>query len=366
MTLFYELIQVALGNRTALSRTPSEAEWYDLYNMCQKQSVVGVSFDALECLNEQRQKPPLDLLYQWIGDAEQIKQQNLRVNRRCVDISRMFAEAGFKTCILKGQGNAKMYANPLARTSGDIDIWVMVLGQAKRQSRAQGEGFTVEETRQRIDEFVHSSFPEIKGGRMHIEFPVFDDVAVEVHYIPRYMYAPKHDRLLQDFFREKAEEQFRNQVSLAGAEGTCAVPTVEFNLVQQLSHMMSHVMGEGIGLRQFIDYYYVLRQFRDESLEFRVRLREMGLLKFAQGVMWIEKELLGLEDKYLIVEPSEKIGRAIQRTIEDGGNFGHHSSLNTLRHQSLIGRAIGGAKQSLRAMRYFPTEAAWKVIRKLV
>ena len=96
---------------------------------------------------------------------------------------------------------------------------------------------------------------------------MFDDVAVEVHYIPRYMYAPKYDRLLQDFFREKAEEQFCNQVTLEGAEGTCAVPTVEFNLVQQLSHMMSHVMGEGIGLRQFIDYYYVLRQFRDESLE---------------------------------------------------------------------------------------------------
>ena len=54
MTLFYELIQVALGNRTALSRTPSEAEWYDLYNMCQKQSVVGVAFDALECLNRLR------------------------------------------------------------------------------------------------------------------------------------------------------------------------------------------------------------------------------------------------------------------------------------------------------------------------
>ena len=109
MTLFYELIQVALGNRTVLSRTPSETEWRDLYKMCQKQSVVGVVFDALDDLNEQRQKPPLDFLYQWIGDAEQIKQQNLRVNRRCVEISRMFAEAGFKTCILKGQGNARMY-----------------------------------------------------------------------------------------------------------------------------------------------------------------------------------------------------------------------------------------------------------------
>ena len=356
MTLFYELIQVALGNRTTLSRSPLEAEWHDLYEMCQKQSVTGVAFEALDGLSKQGQKLPLNLLYQWIGDSEQIKQQNLKVNKRCLEITQMFAEAGFEACILKGQGNARMYPNPLARTSGDIDLWLIV----------QNGGRAVKETRNRIDEFVHQKYPEVKGGKMHIEFPVFDDVAVEVHYIPRYMYAPKHDRRLQAFFLEKADEQFGNLVRFLGVDGLCAVPTVDFNLVQQLSHMMSHVMGEGIGLRQFIDYYYVLRQFRVDSLELTVRLHDMGLLRFAQGVMWVEKELLGLEDKYLIVEPSERIGRAIQQTIEEGGNFGHHSSLNTLRHQSLIGRAIGGAKQSLRAMRYFPTEAAWKLIRKVI
>lgn len=359
MTLFYELMQVALGNKTVLRRTPSEEEWYALNKMCQKQSVTGVAFEDLDGLSRQGQKPPLDLLYQWISDAEQIRQQNLKVNRHCVEISRMFAEAGFKTCILKGQGNARMYPNPLARTSGDIDVWV--LGHTDLADCTDKAIL-----RQEVDDFVQSKFPEVNGGRMHIEFPVFDDVAVEVHYIPIYMHAPWYDRQMQAFFNEKAEEQFCNQVTLEGAEGTCAVPTVEFNLVQQLSHLMSHFMGEGIGLRQFIDYYYVLQQFRAERLGLRDLLRKMGLLKFAQGVMWIEKELLGLEDKYLIVEPSEKIGRAIKQTIEEGGNFGHHSSLNKFRHQSFFGRIVGGSKQWLRAMRYFPTEAAWKVIRKVI
>ena len=90
------------------------------------------------------------------------------------------------------------------------------------------------------------------------------------------------------------------------------------------------------------------------------------MLKFAQGVMWVEKELLGLEEKYLIVEPSEWIGRAILQTIEEGGNFGHHSSVNVYRHQSSFGRVVGGAKQSLRAMRYFPMEATWKLLKKLI
>ena len=203
--------------------------------------MTGVAFQILDGLSKQRQKPPLDLLCQWIGGDGQIKQQNLKVNQRCVEITWMFAEAGFKVCILKGQGNARMYPNPLARTAGDIDAWVSGLTDN-----------TDDSLRERVDRFVHSRFPEIKGGRMHIEFPVFDDVTVEVHYIPRYMCAPWHDKRLQAFFMEKAEEQFRNQVALEGVEGMCAVPTVAFNLIQQLSHMMSHFMGEGIGLKQFI------------------------------------------------------------------------------------------------------------------
>lgn len=345
MNLFYELVKVALGNNSVLSRIPSDAEWYNLYKICQEQCITGVVFEALDRLSKQGQKPPLDLLYQWICDAELIKQQNLIVNRRCVEISRMFAEAGFKTCILKGQGNALLYPNPLSRTSGDIDIWV-------------------DADKNIIDEFVHKRFSNIKGGRMHIEFPVFDDVSVEVHYIPRYMFAPWHDRCIQAFFQKKADVQFGNMVTLEGTEGVCAVTTVDFSLVQQMSHLMSHYMGEGIGLRQFIDYYYLLNYHAVDTGIIDV-FRHCGLLEFAQGVMWIEKTLLGVDDNYLIVKPSERIGLAIKHTIEEGGNFGHHSSLNTFRHQSLIGRAIGGAKQSLRAMHYFPTEAAWKVIRKV-
>jgi len=359
MELFFELIQFALGNRTVLSKTPSPEEWLSLFEQAKKQAVVGIAFEALDQLSKEGQKPPLNLLYQWIGCAEQIKQQNLIVNKRCIEITKMFSDAGFRTCILKGQGNARLYPNPLLRTSGDIDLWVTVHGRDKKEG-----------LREKIDGFVHNKFPEVKGGRMHIQFPIFSDIAVEVHYIPRYMNTPKYDRRLQTLFQKTSEEQFNHLVTLQGAEGTCAVPTTEFNLVQQLSHLMSHFMGEGIGLRQFVDYYYVLKAYPEEghseTTDITELLKECGLLKFARGVMWVENRLLGLEEEYLIAEPSERIGRAIQRTIEEGGNFGHHSSVNAYRHQSAIGRFVGGAKQSLRAMRYFPTEATWKLIRKII
>ena len=39
------------------------------------------------------------------------------------------------------------------------------------------------------------------------------------------------------------------------------IPTVEFNIILQLTHIYSHLMNEGIGLRLLVDYYYVLCDF---------------------------------------------------------------------------------------------------------
>ena len=122
--LFYEIIEIALGNRSELSKRPTNQEWIDIFELSQEQTVVGVAFLALENLSKRDIKPPLKLLYEWIGLNEQIRVRNLLVNKRCGELTKYFAEAGFRTCILKGQGNALMYPDPLSRTSGDIDIWV--------------------------------------------------------------------------------------------------------------------------------------------------------------------------------------------------------------------------------------------------
>ena len=75
--LFLDLIQVALNKREALRRCPSEQEWHQLFVLCQIQSVVGIAFSALDILSEKGQRPPLSILYKWIGTAENIKAQNI-------------------------------------------------------------------------------------------------------------------------------------------------------------------------------------------------------------------------------------------------------------------------------------------------
>ena len=125
-SLFFELIQVAIGNRVCLSHTPSADEWGELYAMAKKQSLVGVCFAGVQKLVEQQQEPPEMQYLTWMGMAAKIQQRNEVVNRQCVELQAKLAVDGLKSALLKGQGVASLYDEHLRglRQSGDIDVWV--------------------------------------------------------------------------------------------------------------------------------------------------------------------------------------------------------------------------------------------------
>ena len=83
---------------------------------------------------------------------------------------------------------------------------------------------------------------------------------VEVHYRPSFLLCFWHNRKLQKYYERVKEEQFSYRVML-GEQGEIAIPTAEFNLIFQLTHIYAHLMNEGIGLRQLLDYYFVLCDF---------------------------------------------------------------------------------------------------------
>lgn len=60
----------------------------------------------------------------WMGKAQQIRRQNMKVNAVASKLFSILREDGMRCCILKGQGNALMYPNPYSRTPGDIDVWI--------------------------------------------------------------------------------------------------------------------------------------------------------------------------------------------------------------------------------------------------
>lgn len=202
---------------------------------------------------------------------------------------------------MKGQGNALMYPEPLLRSSGDIDVWL-------------------EGSKREIVEFVHKDYPQINVEYHHMQYPVFEDVEVELHYYPSYFYNKWHNHRLLQYFKEESKKQFDNSTG----HGFNA-PTVPFNLVFQLSHMMRHFFTQGIGLRHAIDYYYLLQQdiTEEQKTELVAVLKRCGMYKFFRAIMWIETSVLELNKNKDIVSTNRCAGILILREMLKGGNFGH-------------------------------------------
>ncbi|MGN9178430.1 nucleotidyltransferase family protein [Segatella copri] len=215
--------------------------------------------------------------------AQQIRRQNMKVNAVAGKLYSMLREDGLRCCILKEQGNALIYPNAYSRNLGD-DI------------RYQ-----------------------------HIETSV-DGVPVEQHFFPCSMNNPIYNARLQKWSKRNADLQCSNVVSLPDGIGEIAIPTTAFNVIYQLTHLYHHFFDEGIGMRQIIDYCYVVNN--DELLVIRDilqrELKHLGLWKFARAVMYVLHETLELSEEKMIVPMDEKRGKLLLAEILDGGNFGRH------------------------------------------
>ena len=350
--IFFDFLRFSIGSESEIPSSLKEVDWKELYRIAQKQCLVGILFDGIQKLLPAEVGMSKDLLLQWMMQCQMLEKANVRLNDAAIQVSEWFRKKGFRTCILKGQGNALMYPNPYSRTPGDIDIWV--------------EGGD-----KRVISFVRSISPHEKACYHHIEFPSYKGVEVEVHYRPSFLLCFWHNRKLQKYYERVKEKQFSHRVML-GEQGEIAIPTVEFNLIFQLTHIYAHLMNEGIGLRQLLDYYYVLISddllvisgdllvIRDDLLLIRDRvqkeLKKLGLWKFAGAIMYIMQEVFGMPASRLIVPPNEKYGRFVLNEVLEAGNFGKHDERNRF-GRSKLGHNLQRVYRDMRLVRYFPAEA---------
>ena len=347
--IFFELIQVAIGRRDELSRVPSAKDWSALYGMSVKQAVAGVCFCGVQRLpKEQVTHLPKQLMMQWFALAEQIKQRNEVVNERVCELHRLLEADGLRACVLKGQSIALLYNLNLNvnldlnlnlfRQSGDIDVWV------------DGE-------RDEIIRYVKAHYRCGEAVIHHIDVEVFDDVPVEVHFIPSFAYSWPRYRAYRRFFNAHKEECF-----VSSGLGFC-VPSLRFNAVYMLMHIFRHVFHEGIGLRQLMDYYFLLKNLNvNVNLDLNLNgwLRELGLLRFAGAVMYVEREVFGLQREYMICEPDEKAGRFLLDEILRAGNFGQYDPRIRDAHAGGSVRLyMKNVKRLFSMVRFYPSEVLW-------
>ena len=347
ITAIFAFLTYCLGNKRNMSRMIAGMDWQELYSFASKQALPGLCFDGIERLGkecpEELKRNPIgrELLMTWMGKAQQIRRQNMKVNAVASKLFSMLREDGFRCCILKGQGNALMYPNPYSRTPGDIDVWVNA-------------------SREYLTEYAKCHFKLEDDIRFHHLETTLDGVPVELHFFPGIMNNPIYNARLQKWFKRNADLQCSNVVSLPDGIGEIAIPTMAFNVIYQLTHLYHHFFDEGIGMRQIIDYYYVVNN--DELLVIRDtlqrELKHLGLWKFAGAVMYVLHEALGLSEEKMIAPMDEKRGKLLLAEILNGGNFGRHfTKYGHFTQQGMAKKYFLKIWRNMHFVRYFPAEA---------
>ena len=360
--LFIELLQIALRNRDKFSVCPSAEEWEILYDISKKQALVGVCFYALKLLPEEQQ-PPLLRKRQWAVKAMRLEEKNKQVSQECKSVTSFFAQGNYESCVLKGQSNTYLYPDGLKglRTPGDIDLWVWEKGRQSLYDKKKLVSVLWKISGKQLDVAIH-----------HAECQMFPKTPVEVHFVPSFAINPFTDYKMRRFWAKHSE-------CIMPTKDGFHIPTGGFNLIFQMSHIFRHVLLEGIGFRQLIDYYFVLKSFYDHSsVESNEKLSNpedvmkeidnLGMRRITSAVMWIMKAVFAMKDEYLLCKGSEKYGRELLNEVLEGGNFGHSSEehaklkMDDDGKETLASKVEGNFATIKRGMKLFwsyPSECLW-------
>ena len=358
---FFELLQIAIGNRKELTRKLTDEEWESLYGICEKQTLLGIAFAAVERLPKE-QYPPFEVLAEWVHDAQVVKERNEKLNAECEALARHLKHDGLWSCILKGQSNLVNYPEYLreCRTAGDIDVWCAPISkQDKGERRVIGYALS-------CSRFANQPVPEVRYH--HVELDNVYPVDVEIHHRPSFMCSPLRNIRLRDWCRK-----FEGANEIACVDGhKFPVPSVSFNAVYQLVHIYRHLFDEGIGLRQILDYYFVLCRLGEERLEVRDeclrQIERFGMKRFASAMMYVLQTVFAMPDKYLICLPNKEEGKFLLSEIMQAGNFGRYDerikrvegSCSCMKVQ--WNHAFEKWKHNLRLIAHYPEEVLWEPI----
>jgi len=394
--ILFELLQVAIGNRLSLSRVLSPKEWNKLRIKCKKHALLGVGYCGIVRLSKE-QYPPVEKLVQWVFDAENIRKKNGRLKNECVELCKQLEHDGFDCCILKGQSNLENYTEDLReyRTCGDIDV--LMRSKEKPEAIDLPIQYCIKQCNLHDEPvgkicYHHMDMPFVPSGWTSKDEQL---TPVEIHYRACWLSSPLRNRRLQRWLEDNmpfAEarccssgrcpslnvgEDVTNRPSDVAMQVSFPMPSNSYNAVFQLIHIFKHLFEEGVGLRQLLDYYFVLRALHFEQEEksnesiitqedvlsssvlsnaaIMYNLKRFGLAKFAGAVMWVLKEVFNMPDIYMICEPNAEEGKWLLNEVMQAGNFGRYDKRNEGR-----GHVNTKLSRALMLIRHYPHEALWQ------
>ena len=343
---FFALLRLALGTSTETFQPMTPEEWLTVYDMSRKQSISGLLFQGLSKCYDSTEMQHLGLKrflrLKWLSTAmtlEKVYRKNLD---DCKALNEFFQREGIPYCIFKGQALHRYYGDDAkSRHYGDIDVWTPTISVPEFADLLNTRGISHKV------KYAHAVFAHGQG------------TITEVHHTPAFFRHPCRNRRLQEWLKDQFTNCTRNDEGLM-------VPSVDFDLVYLMIHIYHHFMFEGIGIRQFVDYFYLLRHLHlqaqaSEAERQRVEatraqamsvFEHLGMLRFVAGAMQVIHETLGLEAEALLCPPNAEAGKTILHEIVCGGNFGKFDKRYPRKTSNLFARGFQSLRRRLTLMRF--------------
>lgn len=318
---FFSILQAAIGKSVRLSHSLSDDEWQEMFELAQKQALLGIAFEGVKKL-PQEYWPKGGMVLKWTMDTEAIKHRNRQTTDVCLRLTEIMSKEGFDICILKGQANHVYYDRlidgvslGMQRVCGDVDAWIWPKEKILHPVKS-------------IIDYCQRKNILISLCHLHAEVKPIGGVPIEIHFRPSFLNAPWRNRSFQKVFKVAVFENAK-----IDDIGIVKKLRVDYDLIFQMNHIYRHLLDEGVGLRQVFDFYVLLKDYNKERIvrkelmdkeELMKIISSCGMKRFATALMFVLKKIFHVGNDELICGISEKDGLFLLNEIMMAGNFGHY------------------------------------------
>ena len=306
---FFSLLQSGLWDYEYMENSIfplTEAEWKILYRLSREQTVTGLIFAGIQKLPEKVQ-PKENILVRWIATIDAIERSNLKMNSVLAELSKMFKKAGINPVLLKGQGLASLYKEPLLRECGDIDFYFPTerdfLG-AKNCIHREGI-----RTENKADGSMSYFWKGVKIEHHKRMFDLFTSRSIR-------------------YSKELETRYGVRSITICGNNYVqIDIPHPVLNIIQQSTHILKHAFGLGIGLRQFCDlaisYYRWYGELAGDDI--RAICSKLGLDRWSSLQYSFLAKYINLPGQYMPYHEVKVSPDVLYAIVWNGGNFGQNA-----------------------------------------
>lgn len=319
----------------------SEEAWESLYSLACRQTVEGVVYDGI-CRLPVHLLPPARLLIRWTAVVDEMERCNKKMNATLDKLNRWMKENDVQAWLMKGQGTALCYPQPLHRRCGDIDLYfpdaadaakMLRLVEAEKLPVEHLPGWSVVYTVDRLSIDQHSRLVDI------------------------------HNPWVGRYLKKLIQAETGHTVAWKAGVGNIVLPSPLLAHLISVAHILKHLMAVGVGFRQLCDVAQIYKHYNDhiQGRQLAQIYKQLGIYRWVQTLHHVLVKELEMPPAYLPF-PLTVMGEVSwMKDVWEGGNFGFYDQRlgapSATKKRNRV--AIQLFHHLLPQVRYAPAEAFW-------